>query len=154
MIKTNVHRLLDVASIQYVTREYDESITDGEVIAKLLDEDPDCVYKTLVTEDGNHNHFVFCIPVNAKLDLKKAAKAAGVKSISMILQKNLLPLTGYVHGGCSPIGMKKPFPTFIEETSQLYERICVSGGRKGCQVQLSPFDLKEYVSATFVDLID
>ena len=154
MTKTNVHRLLDVASIPYVSFDYDESLTDGEEIAKTLGEDPDCVYKTLVTEDGNHNHFVFCIPVNAKLDLKKAAKAAGVKSISMILQKTLLPLTGYVHGGCSPIGMKKPFPTFIEETSQLYDVIYVSGGKRGCQVQLSPTKLKDYVGASFADLID
>ena len=147
-------RLLDVASIVYTPHFYDDELTDGESIARVLGEDPDCVYKTLVTEDPDHHHFVFCIPVNAKLNLKKAAKAAKVKSIAMILQKELLPLTGYVHGGCSPIGMKKPFPTFIEETAQLYDTICVSGGKKGCQIQLSPMDLANYVGANFVDLTD
>ena len=153
MDKTNVHRLLDVAGISYSSHFYDEEITDGELVAKALGEDPDRVYKTLVTEDPYHNHFVFCVPVNARLNLKKAAKAAGVKSIEMILQKTLLPLTGYVHGGCSPIGMKKPFPTFIEETAQLYDTIFVSGGKKGCQVEVSPADLATYIKASFIDLL-
>ena len=153
MDKTNVHRLLDVAEISYSSHFYDAEITDGELVAKALGEDPDRVFKTLVTEDPNHNHFVFCVPVNARLNLKKAAKAAGVKSIEMILQKTLLPLTGYVHGGCSPIGMKKPFPTFIEETAQLYDTIFVSGGKKGCQIELSPTDLASYIKGVFVDLL-
>ena len=153
MDKTNVHRLLDVAGIAYDSRFYDDLLTDGELIAKALGEDPDRVFKTLVTEDPNHNHFVFCIPVNAHLDLKKAAKAAKVKSISMILQKNLLPLTGYIHGGCSPIGMKKAFPTFIDETAQLHDTIFVSGGKRGCQVEINPIELASYTCALFVDLI-
>ena len=153
MDKTNVHRLLDVAGISYTSHFYDAEITDGELVAKALGEDPDRVYKTLVTEDPDHNHYVFCIPVSAHLNLKKAAKAAGAKSVAMILQKTLLPLTGYVHGGCSPIGMKKAFPTFIEETAQLYDAICVSGGKKGCQVELSPTDLASYTNAKFIDLL-
>ena len=153
MEKTNVHRLLDASHISYFAHFYNAEVTDGEEVARLVDADPNRVFKTLVTEDPNHHYYVFCIPVNAHLDLKKAAKAAHAKSISMILQKNLLPLTGYIHGGCSPIGMKKAFPTFIEETAQLFDTIMVSAGKRGCQVELSPIDLAQYASATFVDLI-
>jgi len=154
MDKTNVHRLLDVASISYTIHSYDPSLTDGEKIAATLGEDPSCVFKTLVTEDANHNHYVFCIPVHSKLNLKKAAKACGAKSIAMILQKTLLPLTGYVHGGCSPIGMKKPFPTYIDETAQIFDTIFVSAGKLGQQVELSPLDLCTYIKGNFADLTD
>lgn len=153
MTKTNAIRLLDVAKIPYKTREYDESMTVGSEIAIILGEDPDTVFKTLVCEDQNHNHFVFCVPVNAELDLKKAAKASGAKSIDLIPQKQLLPLTGYVHGGCSPIGMKKAFPTFIEETSLLFESIYVSGGKKGLQICVKTEDLLSYTGAVPTALI-
>lgn len=152
MEKTNVMRLLDVAQINYKAHEYDPETADGLSVAKALGEDPECVYKTLVCEDAKHEHFVYCVPVMAELDLKKAARAAGAKSIDLIPQKTLLPLTGYVHGGCSPIGLKKPFPVFIDETAQLFDRIFVSGGRRGHQIEISPLDLASYVKASFVDL--
>ena len=153
MDKTNVMRLLDVAGIAYVPHEYDAEAVDGKQVASLLNEDPECVFKTLVCEDPNHNHFVFDIPVNGELDLKKAAKAVGAKSIDLIPLKSLLPLTGYVHGGCSPIGLKKPFPVYIDETAQLFDVIYVSAGKRGCQVALSPLDLASYCHASFVDLL-
>lgn len=152
MDKTNVHRLLDAAHISYRAHAYDPEIVDGVEVASALNEDPDCVFKTLVTEDPSHNHYVFCIPVRAHLDLKKAAKQAGAKSISMILQKELLPLTGYVHGGCSPIGMKKRFPTFMDETAMLFETVFVSAGKRGAQVEISPKDLADYCQILFADL--
>ena len=150
--KTNAMRLLDAAKIPYKTRLYDPEITLGTEVARLLNEDPDRVFKTLVCESPNHEHFVFVIPVNAELDLKKAAKAAKTKSIDLIPQKELLPLTGYVHGGCSPIGMKKAFPTFIEESASLFEAIFVSGGRKGMQIEISPVDLASYCGASLLPL--
>lgn len=153
MDKTNVMRLLDAAKIEYVERTYDAELTDGESIAKILGEDPECVLKTLVTVSDKKEYFVFCVPVNGTLNLKKAAKAVGAKSIAMIHQKELLPLTGYVHGGCSPIGLKKPFPVTIDETAQLFDRVYVSGGRKGFQIGLSPTDLKEYCNANFCDIL-
>lgn len=150
--KTNVMRLLDVANIQYKAHEYDPETVDGQKVAAALNQNAEAVFKTLITENQNHEHFVFCIPVSSELDLKKAAKAVGAKSIVMIHQKELLPLTGYVHGGCSPIGLKKPFPVCIDETAQLFDSICVSGGRRGHQVELSPLDLCSYCSAKFIDL--
>ena len=121
-------------------------------MAKRLEEDPDRVFKTLVCESPAHEHFVFVIPVNAELDLKKAAKAAKAKSIDLIPQKELLPLTGYVHGGCSPIGMKKAFPTFIEESALLFESIFVSAGKKGMQMEISPTELASFCAASFLPL--
>ena len=152
MEKTNVMRLLDAKSIPYQAREYDPEITSGPLVAAALGEDPDSVFKTLVTEGPKHEHFVFVIPVNAELDLKKAAKTAQVKSIAMIPQKELLPLTGYVHGGCSPFGMKKAFPTFLDETAELFTSIFVSGGRRGYQVEVSPLDIVSQTGARFADL--
>ena len=152
MEKTNVMRLLDAKSIPYEAREYDPEITSGPLVAAALGEDPDTVFKTLVTEGPKKEHFVFVIPVNAELDLKKAAKAARVKSIAMIPQKELLPLTGYVHGGCSPFGMKKPFPTFLDETAELFPSIFVSAGRRGYQVGISPSDIISQIGASFADL--
>ena len=152
MEKTNVMRLLDAKSIPYEAREYDPEITSGPLVAAALGEDPDTVFKTLVTEGPKKEHFVFGIPVNAELDLKKAAKAARVKSIAMIPQKELLPLTGYIHGGCSPFGMKKPFPTFLDETAELFPNIFVSAGRRGYQVGLSPSDIISQIGASFADL--
>jgi Cys-tRNA(Pro)/Cys-tRNA(Cys) deacylase len=124
----------------------------GEEIALLLNEDPEKVYKTLVTEGKPGRHYVFVIPVRKELDLKKAAKAAGEKSVAMIRQKDLLPLTGYIHGGCSPVGMKKTFPTFIHETAKQEEQIFVSAGKVGFQVGVNPKDLSVLVRFTFADL--
>lgn len=154
MEKTNVMRLLDAAHINYQFYEYDSNITDGNIVAKTLNEDPEAVFKTLVTESNTKEHFVFCIPVNHTLNLKKAAKAVGAKNIAMIPQKELLPLTGYIHGGCSPIGMKKQFKTVINDTAMLFDLICVSAGKVGKQVQLNPNELKEMVKADFIDVID
>ncbi|MBP5217298.1 MAG: Cys-tRNA(Pro) deacylase [Bacilli bacterium] len=151
MEKTNVMRLLDAAKVVYIEKIYDPEIVNGETVAQAVGEDPDSVFKTLVTEDEKRNHYVFVVPVNRELDLKKAAKAAGTKSIVMIHQKELLPLTGYVHGGCSPIGMRKPFPTFIDETAQLFDVIFVSGGRRGFQIGINPNQLAEYCHAVFRD---
>lgn len=147
MEKTNVMRLLDAKKIIYQTYEYDSSITDGMIVAKLVNKDENQVFKTLVTRSNNNKYYVFCIPVNKSLDLKKAAIAASVKSIEMIKQKELLPLTGYIHGGCSPIGMKKPFSTFIDESALNYDTICVSAGKVGFQVELKIKDLQAYVNA-------
>ena len=151
--KTNAIRLIEQAGISCHLHVYDpNSGIDGVSVAASLGELPDQVFKTLVTEGRDNRHFVFVIPVTATLDLKKAAKTAGEKSIVMIPQKSLLPLTGYIHGGCSPVGMKKMFPTFIDETAQLFDRIFVSGGRIGLQMELSPLDLAGLVNASFVSL--
>ena len=154
MIKTNVERLLENAKIPHKPYEYD--VSDGNLdaisIARKIGKDQDQVFKTLVTEAPGPEYYVFVIPGPATLDLKKAARAAGVKSIAMIPQKKLLPLTGYIHGGCSPIGMKKVFSTFIDETAILYDTICVSAGKVGTNVELNPETLAEFVSAQMVDL--
>ncbi|MCR5686034.1 MAG: Cys-tRNA(Pro) deacylase [Lachnospiraceae bacterium] len=140
--KTNVMRVLDAKKTLYESHTYEADPTfTGEQIAGILGEDPDKVFKTLVTQGKSGQFYVFVVPVGEELDLKKAAKAAGEKSVAMIKQKELLPLTGYVHGGCSPIGMKKQFRTFIHETATQYERIFVSAGRVGCQIGLAPGDL-------------
>ena len=151
--KTNVMRLLDGKKISYSSHTYkaDPTMT-GEDIAILLKEPPSHVFKTLVTQGKGTSYYVFVVPVNAELDLKKAAKAAGEKSVAMIKQKDLLPLTGYVHGGCSPIGMKKQFPTFIHETALQYETIFVSAGKVGCQIEIKPADLMNIVKCEAVDI--
>ncbi len=150
--KTNVMRLLDAAEIPYRIKTYDPEIVNGEGVASALGEDPECVFKTLVTQDGKKEHFVFCIPVALELDLKKAARAVGAKSVEMIPQKELLPLTGYVHGGCSPIGLKKSFPVFIDETAQLFDVVFLSGGKRGFQVGVNPLSLSAYLNGRFLDL--
>lgn len=154
MQKTNVMRLLDAAKIKYDAREYDAELTIGTEVAKALNEDVNNVYKTLVTTDEKKHYFVFVIPVHKELNLKKAAKASNNKAISMIPQKELLPLTGYIHGGCSPIGMKKPFPTYIDSSMEGKELVYVSGGRRGFQVGVDPKDLSTYCKASFVELTD
>ena len=123
-------------------------------VAHLLNETPDRVFKTLVTVSASRHYYVFVVPVNATLHLKKAASAVGEKSIAMLPQKELLPLTGYIHGGCSPVGMKKLFPTFIHETAQLFDTIFVSAGRRGCQMELSPDTLCELIGAEYADLTE
>ena len=152
--KTNVMRVLDSKKVTYTSHTYEPDPTmTGEEIAAILGEDPDNVFKTLVTQGKSGTYFVFVIPVRSELDLKKAAKAAGEKSVSMIKQKELLPLTGYVHGGCSPIGMKKPFRTFIHETATDLEAIFVSAGRVGAQIELSPADLISVAGCIPSDLV-
>ena len=152
--KTNVMRLLEQAGIDYIPHYYDPEETKGISVAALLGQNEECVFKTLVTEANTREHFVFVIPVAESLDLKKAAKAAGVKSIAMIKQKDLLPLTGYIHGGCSPVGMKKPFPTFIDETALITDAFFCSAGRRGAQMELSPEALADYIGAAFADLTE
>lgn len=153
--KTNVMRVLESKKIAYLSHSYepDQTLT-GENIAGILGEDASNVFKTLVTQGKTGQYYVFVVPVNAELDLKKAAKAAGEKSITMIKQKDLLPLTGYIHGGCSPIGMKKQFPTFIHETAKELEKIYVSAGKVGFQVELNPGELIALTRSTLADIIE
>ena len=152
--KTNVMRVLDSKKISYTSHEYEPDPTlTGEQIAAILGEPAANVFKTLVTLGRSGAHYVFVIPVHAELDLKKAAKASGEKSIEMIKQKELLPLTGYVHGGCSPIGMKKPFPTFIHSSAETLEKIYVSAGKVGFQIELSPDDLINAAGCVSADLV-
>ncbi|MCR5531829.1 MAG: Cys-tRNA(Pro) deacylase [Lachnospiraceae bacterium] len=152
--KTNVMRVLDQKKVAYESHSYTPDATmTGEEIAALLGEDPAHVFKTLVTRGKTGKYYVFVVPVAAELELKKAAKASGEKSIEMIKQKELLPLTGYVHGGCSPIGMKKAFKTFIHETAESLDKMFVSAGKVGFQVELSPQDLAKTVGCGFADLV-
>ena len=152
--KTNVMRVLDSKKISYTSHEYEPDPTlTGAQIAAILGEPAANVFKTLVTLGRSGAHYVFVIPVHAELDLKKAAKASGEKSIGMIRQKELLPLTGYVHGGCSPIGMKKPFPTFIHSSAETLEKIYVSAGKVGFQIELSPGDLINAAGCVPADLV-
>ncbi|MCR5835703.1 MAG: Cys-tRNA(Pro) deacylase [Lachnospiraceae bacterium] len=152
--KTNVMRVLDGKKIAYESHSYEPIPTmTGEEIAGILGEDTAKVFKTLVTQGKSGAYYVFVVPVEAELDLKKAAKAAGEKAVSMIKQKELLPLTGYVHGGCSPIGMKKQFPTFIHETATEYDRVFVSAGKVGFQIELSPKDLIDVARCKVANLV-
>ncbi len=142
-IKTNVLRHLDAAHIPYETREYavGEDVFDGKLVAAKTGLDPAVVWKTLVLTADDRSHLVCVIPVDRELDLKAVARASGHKSVAMLPQKDLLPLTGYIRGGCSPIGMKKPFPTYFDEAVCGLERISVSAGIRGCQVILAAQDL-------------
>jgi Cys-tRNA(Pro)/Cys-tRNA(Cys) deacylase len=152
--KTNVMRVLDGRKISYTSHSYEPDATmSGGEIAAILGEPLEKVFKTLVTQGKSGQYYVFVVPVNAELDLKKAAKACGEKAVSMIKQKELLPLTGYVHGGCSPIGMKKQFRTFIHETASEYDKVFVSAGKVGFQVELSPKDLMAVAGCDAVDII-
>ena len=151
--KTNVMRVLDGKKISYKSHMYEpDAKLSGEEIAGILGEDADKVFKTLVTQGKTGQYYVFVIPVKEELDLKKAAKAVSEKSISMIPQKELLPLTGYVHGGCSPIGMKKSFPTVIHESASNYEEIFFSAGKVGYQVEVAVKDIEKVVRYTFADV--
>ena len=155
MIKTNAMRLLENAGIPFDTGEYevDESDLSGVHAAETLGLDPDCMFKTLVCRDDRGGYQVFCIPVAYELDLKKCAAAAGVKRCEMIHVKELLPLTGYIRGGCSPVGMKKKFPTCFDETALLCEKIYVSAGQRGLQLIVNPEALCSFVDGKFADLI-
>lgn len=153
--KTNVMRILDQKKIPYAPHAYPvgDAAPDGVTVARLLGQDPAAVFKTLVAKGASGGYYMFDIPVEATLDLKKAAKAVGEKSIAMLPARELLPLTGYVHGGCSPVGMKKAFPTVFDETAELFDTICVSAGRVGHQVELAPAELITLVGGTTADLI-
>ena len=144
--KTNVMRILDQKKINYVSHCYaDTDAISGVEVATVLQQDPNQVFKTLVTIGNSNSYYVFLVPVNRELDLKKAAKAVGEKSISMIKSKELLPLTGYIHGGCSPIGMKKSYKTVIDASAVDFGTIIFSGGKIGYQVELSLDDLKQFL---------
>ena len=154
MTKTNVMRLLEQADIPFRTAEYeyDEADLSGSHAADNIGMPREQVFKTLVTRAGKGGVYVFCIPVCDELDLKKAAKACGEKSIEMLHVKELLGVTGYIRGGCSPIGMKKKFPTYIDETAILFDEIAVSAGMRGEQVILAPDALAEYIDAELTEL--
>ncbi|MBR4163294.1 MAG: Cys-tRNA(Pro) deacylase [Solobacterium sp.] len=141
--KTNAMRMVENAGISYIEHTYDtgDGLLDGMTVAEKTHQDPDKVFKTLVTQGDDRNYYVFVIPVVSRLDLKACARAAGVKSVEMIPQKDLLKITGYIHGGCSPVGMKKQFPTYYDETIILFDTILVSGGRIGLQMEINPEDL-------------
>ena len=154
--KTNVMRLLDQKKIPYTAHSYPhgDDAVDGVTVAGMIGRDPAQVFKTLVARGASKTPYVFVIPVASELDLKKAAKAAGEKAVSMIKQKELLPLTGYVHGGCSPVGMKKYFPTWIHETATEEDaHIFVSAGKVGAQIELDPQDLIRIAGCQVADLI-
>lgn len=158
MLKTNAIRIIEKARIFYRAYEYNpQDNIDAVSIAGFLRKPTEQVFKTLVTQADNlqhgFNYFVFVIPANHELDVKKAALAAGVKGVEMIPQKKLLPLTGYVHGGCSPVGMKKLFPTFIDESAYLYDTFCISGGKIGLTLELNAEQLAETIKAKFADLV-
>lgn len=151
--KTNVMRILDKKKIKYNHFCYVETgETNGEKVAAILGQNPDCVFKTLVTVGKTGANYVFVIPVNRELDLKKAAKAVGEKSIVMLKSKELLPLTGYIHGGCSPIGMKKFFRTTLDVSAKDYQTIFFSAGRVGYQVEVAPDDLAKVIRFEYADI--
>ena len=151
--KTNVMRVLDQKKVPYNSYYYgDTEAISGVDVAAVLGQDPDRVFKTLVTVGRSKQNYVFVIPVAEELDLKKAASAVGEKNIEMIKSKELLPLTGYIHGGCSPIGMKKLFPTVLDETAQLYDTIIFSAGKIGYQVEIPADTLAEIIPLKFADI--
>lgn len=152
--KTNAMRKLDTLHISYTEHQYDASDghIDGVAVATKCGLDPDQVFKTLVTQGNDRNFYVFVIPVREELDLKKCAKAAQVKSVEMIHVKDLLKTTGYIRGGCSPVGMKKEFSTFFDETMVLFDTVYVSGGRIGTQIEISPDDLIHVTNGTLTAL--
>ncbi len=154
MNKTNVMRLLEAAGIPFETREYevDEDDLSGVHVADQLGQPVEQVFKTLVLKGEKTGYFVCCIPVADELDLRKAAKAAKDKKAEMLPMKELLPVTGYIRGGCSPIGMKKKFQTFIDETAVLFDHIAVSAGVRGAQIVINGEALAGYVGAEFVAL--
>ncbi len=153
MNKTNAMRILDKEKISYEVIDYTNNpITNGEEIANFLKENPLQVFKTLVTIGKSKNHYVFLINVNDELDLKKCALVSNEKNIELIHQKELLPLTGYIHGGCSPLGMKKEFKTFIDSSCLNYEYIFISGGKVGYQIKINPLDLIKIANICVCDL--
>ena len=155
MEKTNVMRVLDQKKVDYVPHSIgDNTKLSGIEVAQALNKEPDSVFKTLVTVGKTGTKYVFVVPINGELNLKKAAKAVGEKSIEMLKSKELLPLTGYVHGGCSPIGMKKFFTTTVDISACDKESICFSAGKIGYQVELNPNDLSKVINFRFADVAD
>lgn len=151
--KTNAIRAVEQAGVPHDVRMFEcPEALSGVEVARLLGLEEERVFKTLVTQGKSGEHYVFMIPVAEELDLKKAAAAVGEKAVAMIKSKELLPLTGYIHGGCSPIGMKKQFATTVDETAVLFDRIVFSGGRLGCQIELSVDDLASIVPIALADL--
>ena len=152
--KTNAVRFLSQKKVVYNLYSYESSTAlSGTVVAEILNKDPKCVFKTLVTVSSTKHYYIFLVPVCKELDLKKAAKIVGEKSISMIKQSELYPLTGYVHGGCSPIGMKKSFPTYINESVKNCSTLVFSGGRIGLQVEVSLSELSKVLNYKTADII-
>ena len=152
--KTNAMRLLDGKKIQYTVHDYTESgAIAGEDVASVLGENPAQVFKTLVTIGKSRQYYVFIVPVTGELDLKKVAKAVGEKSIEMIKSKELLPLTGYIHGGCSPIGMKKVFPTVMDKSAESFERIFFSAGKIGLQIEIAVEDISKIIRVKYEDIM-
>ena len=153
-VKTNAMRILDKHKIAYKTYCYaDTGAVSGTEVAAALGQNPAQVFKTLVTAGKSGTHYVFMLPVAAELDLKKAARAVNEKSVEMLKQKDLLPLTGYVHGGCSPVGMKKLFPTVFHSSVENLPTVIVSAGKIGYQVEVKPADLMGLVRAETADII-
>jgi Cys-tRNA(Pro)/Cys-tRNA(Cys) deacylase len=153
--KTNVMRILDQNKIPFVIHDYtDSGTTVGTEVAAVLNQDPNRVFKTLVTVGSSKTNYVFMVPVNKELHLKKAAQAVGEKSIEMIKSKELLPLTGYIHGGCSPIGMKKQFKTVVDASASNFDIIMFSGGKIGYQVEVAVVDLKKVVAFDLQDIAE
>lgn len=152
--KTNAVRMLDQSNIPYETGEYeyDESDLSGDHVADYLGISKEEIFKTLVTRGNDNELYVFVVPVSGELDLKKAAAAAGVKKVEMIHVKEIFNLTGYLRGGCSPIGMKKQYPTFIDETAILFDKIYISGGKRGLQIIIDPQVLADFTGAKLVDI--
>lgn len=154
MTKTNAMRLLDQKKIEYEVKEIEDAEgLSGSQMALKAGENPEEVYKTLVTVGAKGAHYVFVVPVEKELDLKKAAKTVSEKSISMIHQKELLPLTGYIHGGCSPVGMKKFFRTVFDKSALSHERIYFSGGKVGVQVRIRTVDISKAIKCEFEDIV-
>lgn len=153
--KTNVMRILEQKKVPYTAHSYahEDGAVDGATVAKRIGKQPEQVFKTLVTVGASKNYYVFVVPVQKELDLKKAAKAVGEKSIAMIHQKELLPLTGYVHGGCSPVGMKKQFRTTIDISCETQETMLVSAGKIGQQIEVKPSDLLNLVRGATADIV-
>ena len=152
--KTNVMRILDSKKIWYKSYYYkDTSAIFGMEVVNVLNEDPNKVFKTLVTRAGSGIYYVFVVPVNKELDLKKAARSVREKNVEMIKQKELLPITGYIHGGCSPIGMKKSFKTIIDISAKEYNTMFVSGGKVGYQIEVGVIDLADIIRAEFYDIV-
>ena len=151
--KTNVMRILDQKKVKYNSYNYLKTgAISGMEVAKALDENPNLTFKTLVTVSKTSNHYVFLVPVNKELDLKKAAKAVNEKNIKMVKSKELLSLTGYIHGGCSPIGMKKSFKTVIDSSAKNYDKLIFSGGKIGYQVETTLDELKKVINFDLKDI--
>ncbi|MDD7369359.1 MAG: Cys-tRNA(Pro) deacylase [Berryella intestinalis] len=151
--KTNAQRAVEASGFDFTFHTYDpERALSGAQVAAELGQNPDQVFKTLVTQAKSGAYYVFMVPVECELNLKKAAQAVGEKAVGMIRERELLPLTGYVHGGCSPLGMKREFPTVADEVAQMFDRIVFSGGRRGAQIEMAADDLAQLIDLSFADI--